>query len=139
MSTTTELNTASNQTTHPTSHHPMKTLLIAASTALLALATASAQTVVVPAGTTTTTTETTTVTTGTGVLDVYEPGTKFVVKETAGPVAYSYGPEVVYATPGGVVLTEEQIRTRIRAGLPVKVEYLDKGGVRVIRRVVVED
>lgn len=74
-----------------------------------------------------------------GVVDVYEPGARFVVRETTGPVAYTYGPDVVYATPGGVVLTAEQVRTRMRAGLPVRVEYINQGDTRVVRRVVIEE
>ncbi len=75
-----------------------------------------------------------------GVVDVYEAGTPtFVVRETTGPVTYTYGPQVVYATPGGVVLTAEQVRTRMRAGLPVRVEYVTQGETRVVRRVVVEE
>lgn len=74
-----------------------------------------------------------------GVVDVYEPGARFVVREASGPVTYSYGPQTVYSTPGGVALTAEQVRTRMRAGLPVRVEYLTEGQARVIQRVVIED
>lgn len=74
-----------------------------------------------------------------GTVDVYEPGTRFVVRETAGPVTYTYGPQVVYATPGGMVLTAEQVKTRMRAGLPVRVEYVNEGTTRVVRRVVIEE
>lgn len=92
--------------------------------------------------TTTTTTASTTingVAVSDGVVDVYEPGTRFVVKESTGPVSYTYGPKTVYATPGGVILTAEQVRTRMRAGLPVHVEYLNEGQTRVIQRVVIDD
>lgn len=74
-----------------------------------------------------------------GVVDVYEPGTRFVVRETTGPVTYTYGPQVVYATPGGMVLTAEQVKTRMRAGLPIRVEYVTQGDSRVVRRVVIEE
>jgi len=74
-----------------------------------------------------------------GIVDVYEPGTRVVVKETAGPVTYTYGPQVVYATPGGMVLTAEQVKTRMRAGLPIRVEYVTQGESRVVRRVVIEE
>lgn len=74
-----------------------------------------------------------------GVVDVYEPGTRFVVREATGPVTYTYGPQTVYATPGGVVLTAEQVRTRMRAGLPVRVEYLPQGETRVIHHVIIRE
>ncbi len=92
--------------------------------------------------TTTTTTASTTingVVVSDGVVDVYEPGARFVVREASGPVSYNYGPKTVYSTPGGVALTAEQVRTRVRAGLPVRVEYVNEGQSRVIQRVVVED
>lgn len=92
--------------------------------------------------TTTTTTARTTingVTVSDGVVDVYEPGARFVVRESTGPVSYSYGPQTVYTTPAGVALTAEQVRTRMRAGLPVRVEYLTEGQARVIQRVVIDD
>lgn len=74
-----------------------------------------------------------------GIVDVYEPGTRVVVKETTGPVTYTYGPQVVYATPGGMVLTAEQVKTRMRAGLPIRVEYVTQGNSRVVKRVVIEE
>ncbi|WP_395737748.1 hypothetical protein [Prosthecobacter sp.] len=74
-----------------------------------------------------------------GIVDVYEPGTRFVVRETTGPVTYTYGPQVVYATPRGVILTPAQVQTRMRAGLPVRVEYVNEGPTRVVRRVVIEE
>lgn len=91
--------------------------------------------------TTTTTARTTIngVTVSDGVVDVYEPGARFVVRESTGPVSYNYGPQTVYSTPGGVVLTAEQVRTRMRAGLPVRVEYLTEGQARVVQRVVIDD
>lgn len=92
--------------------------------------------------TTTTTAARTTingVTVSDGVVDVYEPGARFVVRESTGPVSYTYGPQTVYSTPGGVALTAEQVRTRMRAGLPVRVEYLTEGQTRVIQRVVIDD
>lgn len=107
----------------------MKTLIIGAVTAALALS-AMADPVK--------TVETTTVTTSSGTLSTYEPGTSFIVKETAGPVTYNYGPDVVYATRGGVVLTPEQVQTRIRVGVPVRVDYVPQGETRVIKKVIID-
>ncbi|HYF35875.1 MAG TPA: hypothetical protein VD994_11335 [Prosthecobacter sp.] len=105
----------------------MKTILIGAVASFLALANLSAQSA------------TTTVTTSTGTLHQYVPGSTFVVNETTGPVAYNYGPDVVYATRAGTVLTPEQVQARIRVGAPVHVEYVPQGETRVIRRVLIDD
>ncbi|MBN8421656.1 MAG: hypothetical protein J0L73_22255 [Verrucomicrobia bacterium] len=94
-------------------------------------------TVVAPAGSAAVTN--TQIVSANGVVDVYEPGTRVVLREATGPVAYTYGPGVVYATPGGVVLTAEQVKTRMRAGLPIRVEYVNEGPVRVVRRVVIDE
>ena len=85
--------------------------------------------------------ETTTVktTTTTGTLHEYAPGKTFIVKETAGPVTYQYGKTVVYVTKKGTILSEDQVRTRIKVGIPVSVDYMIDGDNRVISRVVVDD
>lgn len=107
----------------------MKHLLICLAAGLLALTGVQAQVA----------TTTTTYTTSTGTLHEYSPGSTFIVKETAGPVTYSYGDNVVYATRSGTVLTPEQVQARIRVGVPVHVDYAPQGETRIIRRVVVED
>lgn len=110
----------------------MKTLLIGAMTALLAFGTATAQVVEQ-------TTTTTQVTSADGTINTFVPGETFIMKETAGPVTYTYGQDVSYVTRGGVVLTPEQVRNRVRAGLPVRVEYMPQGETRVLKRVVIQD
>ncbi|MES2506049.1 MAG: hypothetical protein V4599_05065 [Verrucomicrobiota bacterium] len=109
----------------------MKLLLVCFATAFMAVAGVQAQTAA--------TTTTTTYTTSDGTLHQYTPGTTFVVKETSGPITYSYGKEVVYATRSGIILTPEQVRARVRVGTPVRVEYVPQGETRVIRRVLVAD
>jgi hypothetical protein len=37
------------------------------------------------------------------------------------------------------VITEDELKTRIRVGLPVSVQYVTDGDNRVISRVVIED
>lgn len=108
----------------------MKQILIYAASGLLAFSSLHAQTA---------TTTTTQVTTSSGTIHQYTPGSTFVVKETSGPITYTYGPEVVYATRTGTVLTPEQVQARIRVGIPVQVEYANQGDTRVIRRVLVDD
>ena len=84
-------------------------------------------------------TTTTKTTTTTGTLHEYAPGKTFIVKETSGPVQYRYGKTVVYVTKGGKTLTEDQVRTRIKVGIPVHVHYLTEGDHRIISRVEVDD
>ena len=84
-------------------------------------------------------TTTTKTTTTTGTIHEYAPGKTFIVKETSGPVKYNYGPKVVYVTKKGTVLTEDQVRTRIKVGIPVSVHYLTNGDHRVISRIEVDD
>jgi len=86
-----------------------------------------------------TTTTTTRTVTGSGTITEYTPGTTFVVKETSGPVKYRYGKKVVYVTKGGKTLSDEDVRTRIKVGIPVKVLYTTEGGDRVISRVELDE
>jgi hypothetical protein len=81
----------------------------------------------------------TTVTTSTGTIEEYAPGTTFVVKETAGPVKYTYGKKVTYVTKSGKVLTDADIKTRVRVGSPVTVHYASEGDARVINKVEIDD
>ncbi len=78
-------------------------------------------------------------TTGTGTITEYIPGTTFIVKEVTGPVTYLYGKTVAYVTKSGKVITEEALKTRIRVGSPVSVQYVTDGNNRVISRVVIDD
>ena len=82
---------------------------------------------------------TTTYTTSAGTIGEYAPGTTFVLRESAGPVTYSYGDNVTYVTRSGVVLTPEQVTARVRVGIPATVHYAPMGERRVIQRVVVDD
>ena len=82
---------------------------------------------------------TTTVTTGTGTLEEYTPGTTFVVKETSGPVKYKYGKKVTYVTKSGKVLTDADVKTRVKVGSPVTVHYSGAPEARVINKVEIDD
>src|SRR4051812_49267343 len=88
---------------------------------------------------TTTTTTTTKTTTSTGTITEYTPGTTFVVKESSGPVTYRYGKKVVYVTRSGKEIPEAELKTRIRVGSPVSVDYASEGDARVVNRVVIDD
>ena len=104
----------------------MKTQILSATIALLATAAFAADVV-------------TTTTTSTGTISEYTPGTTFVVKETAGPVKYVYGKKVTYVTKKGTVLTEDQVKTRIKVGIPVTVHYGTEADTRVINKIEVDD
>lgn len=117
-------------------------------TALLALALSTgislAQTTTTTEETTTTdasgaSSTTTTTQTSTGTLHEYSPGKTFVLKETSGPINYRYGQSVTYVTKSGQTLTEEQVRTRVKVGAPVSVQYATEGETRVVNRIVIED
>jgi hypothetical protein len=82
---------------------------------------------------------TTTTSTGTGTLTEYTPGSAFVVKESSGPVTYRYGEHVTYVTKSGKTLGDDEVRTRIKAGIPVSVSYSTEGDARVIDRVEIDD
>ena len=86
-----------------------------------------------------TSTTTTSTTYGTGTISEYTPGSTFVVKETSGPVKYKYGKKVTYVTKGGKTLTDDEVKTRIKVGAPVRVQYATEGDTKVINRVEIED
>ncbi len=109
---------------------------ILATSAIQAGDTIKKTTVVKEDGSTETTIKTTT---STGTITEYVPGTTFIVKETTGPVIYRYGKTVAYVTKSGQVITEEAMKTRIRVGIPVSVQYVLDGDNRVINRVVIDD
>lgn len=113
----------------------MKPLLIATVTAVLSFGAASAQ---VATTTTTTTTQATALTTANGTVTTYAPGGNLVVQETTGPVTYIHNPDASYVFKG-IPLTPEQAQARIRAGLPVKVEYAPQGNTRVVKRVIIDE
>ena len=86
-------------------------------------------------------TETTTTKTITsnGMITEYSPGKTFIIKETTGAVPYTYGKTVTYVTKKGTALTDAEVRTRIKVGIPVHVDYVTQGETRVINRIVVDE
>lgn len=83
--------------------------------------------------------KTTTTTIGTGTISEYAPGSTFIVKETSGPVTYRYGKTVTYVTRKGTTLSDDEVRTRIKVGVPVHVHYDADGDARVISRVELDE
>jgi ligand-binding SRPBCC domain-containing protein len=85
------------------------------------------------------TTTTTTTTTSSGTITEYSPGSAFVVKETSGPVSYRYGERITYVTRGGKTLTDDEVRTRVKVGIPVNVRFSTEGEDRIIDRIEIDD
>jgi hypothetical protein len=85
------------------------------------------------------TTSTTTTTYGTGTIEEYSPGTTFIVKEKTGPVKYRYGKKVTYVTKSGKSLSDDEVRTRIRIGAPVRVYFDTDADAKVINKVEIDD
>ena len=86
-----------------------------------------------------TTTTTTTTRTSTGTITEYSPGSAFVVKETSGPVTYRYGETITYVTRSGKTLTDDEVRARVKVGIPVNVQFSTEGEDRIINRIEIED
>jgi hypothetical protein len=114
----------------------MKTAFIILACGLISAGALVAQQVVEKETKTTTTTKTTT---GTGTIAEYVPGSTFVLKETSGPVTYRYGNKVTYVTKSGTVIPEAELKTRIKVGNPVSVDYVTEGDSRVINKIVIDD
>lgn len=84
-------------------------------------------------------TVTTHATVGTGTITEYSPGSTFVVKESSGPVTYKYGEKVTYVTRSGKTLSDDDVKTRIKVGSPVRVHYAADGDAKVISKVEIDD
>ena len=87
----------------------------------------------------TSSTTTTTTTTGGGTITEYTPGSVIVLKETSGPRRYKFGKTVTYVTKGGKVIDEATVKTRVKIGVPVHVEYTGDGDNMLVSRVVLDE
>jgi hypothetical protein len=88
---------------------------------------------------TSSTTTTTTTTTGGGTITEYTPGSVITLKETSGPRRYKFGKTVTYVTKSGKTLDEATVKTRIKLGIPVHVQYVTEGEDLVVNRVVLDE
>jgi len=88
---------------------------------------------------TSSTTTTTTTTTGAGTITEYTPGSTIVLKETSGPRTYHFGKEVVYTTRSGKVIEPDVVRTRVKVGIPVHVQFTGEGDNVMVNRVVLDE
>ncbi len=116
--------------------HSILFALLTASAAIAEDTTTTKTTTTQPDGSQQTTVKTTT---SSGTITEYEPGTTFIMKETSGPVTYRYGTKVNYITKSGKVISETDMKTRIRIGIPASVRYVTEGENRVISEIVIED
>ena len=82
---------------------------------------------------------TTTTTTGGGTITEFTPGNVIVLKESSGPRRYRFGKSVTYVTKSGKALDEATVKTRIRVGVPVHVDYSGTGDSMVVSRVVLDE
>src|SRR5436189_4909318 len=85
------------------------------------------------------TTTTTTTTEGNGTITEYTPGSAIVLRETSGPVRYRFGKTVTYVTRSGRVLDETTVKTRVKVGVPVRVQFTGTGANRMVDRVILEE
>jgi hypothetical protein len=82
---------------------------------------------------------TTTTTEDNGTITTFTPGDSIVLRETAGPKTYRFGKTVTYVTRGGKTLDEDAVRTRIKAGVPVRVHYVRNGDEMLVDRVTLDE
>jgi hypothetical protein len=61
------------------------------------------------------------------------------LKETSGPRRYKFGKTVTYVTKSGKTLDEATVKTRIKLGIPVHVQYVTEGEDLVVNRVVLDE
>ncbi len=88
---------------------------------------------------TSSTTTTTTVTESTGTITQYTPGQTVIVKETSGDRPYKFTKTTTYVTKSGKTLSDEEVRTRIKIGLPIHVKFIKQDNDMVVERVMVDD
>ena len=87
----------------------------------------------------TATTTTTTYTDGNGTITEYTPGERVVLRTDAGVTPYRVTKTTTYVTRSGQTLTDEQVRTRIRVGLPIHIRWAKHDNDMVVDRVIVDD
>ena len=87
----------------------------------------------------TSSTSTTTTTESNGMITAFTPGSAIVLKETSGPRSYKFGKSVTYVTKSGKTISEEEVKTRVKVGIPVHVGYAMEGDSYIVNRIVVED
>lgn len=87
----------------------------------------------------TTTSTSTTTTTGGGTITEFTPGSAIVLKESSGPRHYKMGKTVTYVTKSGKTISEDEVQSRIKVGIPVHVHYSGTGDDMMVDRVIVDE
>ncbi|HEX8372748.1 MAG TPA: hypothetical protein VF585_08215 [Chthoniobacterales bacterium] len=87
----------------------------------------------------TSSTSTTTTTESNGMITSFTPGSAIVLKETSGPRSYKFGKSVTYVTKSGKTVSEEEVKTRVKVGVPVNVSYAMEGDSYIVNRVIIAD
>jgi hypothetical protein len=85
------------------------------------------------------TSTTTTTTDASGTITDFTPGSAIVLKEESGPVHYKFGKTTTYVTKSGKAISEDEVATRVKVGLPVHVHYAKDGDDMIVDRVTVSD
>ena len=62
-----------------------------------------------------------------------------MLKESSGPRTYHFGKEVVYVTRSGKVLEPDVVRTRIKVGIPVHLQFTGEADNMIVNRVVLDE
>jgi hypothetical protein len=88
---------------------------------------------------TATTTTTTTYSDGTGTITEFTPGETVVLKENDMVRPYKVTKTTTYVTRSGKTLSEDEVRTRIRIGLPISVKFMKHDNDMIVERVTVDD
>jgi len=86
-----------------------------------------------------TTTTTTTYTDGSGTITEYTPGERVVLRTDTGVVPYRVTKTTTYVTRSGATLTDDQVRARIRIGLPIHIRWAKHDNDMIVDRVIVDD
>jgi hypothetical protein len=86
-----------------------------------------------------TSTTTTTYTDGTGTITEFTPGQTVVLKESDTTRPYKVTKTTTYVTRSGRALSDDEVRTRIKIGLPIHIRFQKHDNDMVVERVMVDD
>jgi hypothetical protein len=95
--------------------------------------------VVAPFAIAQTTTTTTTYTDGTGTITEFTPGETVILRESDSLRPYRVTKTTTYVTRSGRTLSDDEVRTRIKIGLPIHIRFVKHDNDMVAERVMVDD
>lgn len=82
---------------------------------------------------------TVTTTSSNGTIVEYVPGKTLIITEDSGPVTYRAVDEVVFFNRRGKEIPAKRAQARMRAGMPVTVQYIQKGEDRIVSRIEIDE